>query len=266
MSPEFFANYELYEAEAESGLPVRVTYAGLWTVADRRGIFPWSRNLKPSILPYDAVDILSVLAALECRGFVRKYSVEGAEYGIIPSFGKHQTFHHAEQANKNWPAPPDGDKTGASPRQDGGQPEASPTVTVTAPSTVAVAAPTTKATTGTTRKKRESAHLALGSDAAQSAPRPDTWLTPIGAVWESRYDRGSFPYGQAAAQLKPLLAAGHSAEEIARRLDWYLSNKGSEHVEETREQFRRRNFTPSLKDFRLRFGKFDPSAPVEEAA
>lgn len=86
-----------------------------------------------------------------------------------------------------------------------------------------------------------------------------SWLTPIGAAWEARYDKGSFPYGQAAREFASLTAAGHSPDEIARRLAWYLENRGSETVLPP-DQLARRHFTPSLRDFRLRFGQFDPSA------
>lgn len=86
-----------------------------------------------------------------------------------------------------------------------------------------------------------------------------TWLTPIGQAWESVYAAGSFPYGQAAGQLKPLVDAGHAPDEIARRLAWYLENKGSEAVLSP-DRLAAKHFTPSLRDFRLRFGAFDPSA------
>lgn len=86
------------------------------------------------------------------------------------------------------------------------------------------------------------------------------WLVPIAAAWEARYDRGSFPLPEAARELRELTSAGHSAQEIARRLVWYLDNRGAESALGPDEK-RRRTFTPSIRDFRLRFGQFDPSAP-----
>lgn len=111
---------------------------------------------------------------------------------------------------------------------------------------------TTPLTTPRTRKPRES--RPEGDAAARH-----TWLTPIGRAWEARYGPGSFPYGQAARELKPLIDAGHTSEEIARRLTWYLSNKGCEDVLPP-EQLARISFRPNLRDFRMRFGQFDPSA------
>ena len=50
ISPEFFTHSDLYDAEARHGLPLRLAYAGLWTVCDRRGLFRWRpRELKLAI-------------------------------------------------------------------------------------------------------------------------------------------------------------------------------------------------------------------------
>lgn len=108
MRPEFFKHVELYEAEAATGLPLRVAFSGLWTVADRRGIFPWSRSLKPEILPYDPCDFWAVLEALYGAGFVGRYQAGGKTYGIIPTFTAHQNFHVHEKESAA-PAPDDVD-------------------------------------------------------------------------------------------------------------------------------------------------------------
>lgn len=92
----------------------------------------------------------------------------------------------------------------------------------------------------------------------EDTPKKVTWLTPIGDAWEAAYGLGSFPWKQAARDLAPLYQH-HNADEIARRLAWYLENKGSEAVLSP-DRLAAKHFTPSLKDFRLRFGAFDPSA------
>jgi hypothetical protein len=104
IKPAFFKHAELYQAEAETALPLRIAFAGLWTVADREGRFRWKSDLKPDILPYDPVDIMAVLDALERHGFVRSYVVDGKRYGVIPSFHEHQTFHKTER-HSTLPAP-----------------------------------------------------------------------------------------------------------------------------------------------------------------
>ena len=113
-------------------------------------------------------------------------------------------------------------------------------------------------TTTTAESAQQPPTRAGGKKGKSDAPR-ETWLTPVGAAWEARYDAGSFDYRQAAGTLAPLVKAGHSPEEIARRLAWYLDNRGSESTLGPEER-RRRHFTPNLRDFRQRFGQFDPSA------
>lgn len=155
ISPEFFLHGELYEAEIESGLPVRLAFAALWCQADRRGVFVWKpRELKFACLPNDDVDFVAVLCALEAHGFVQSYTVRGRRYGVIPSFARWQTFHHRETVSKN-PGPQDADADSvpflveigakpvttraipeARPVPTRGQPGASPTVTVTVTGTV----------------------------------------------------------------------------------------------------------------------------------
>lgn len=104
IKPAFFKHAELYEAERASRLPLRLAFAGLWTVADREGRFKWKTDLKPDVLPYDPVDMLAVLDALEQHGFIRRYVVAGKQYGVIPSFSEHQTFHKTERKS-TLPAP-----------------------------------------------------------------------------------------------------------------------------------------------------------------
>ncbi len=108
VSPAFFTHAELFEAEASSGFPLRVAFAGLWTQADRRGSFAWKpRELKLAILPYDAGDFAEVLDALERFGFVRSFAVAGKRYGLIESFAAHQTFHPGEKHDRTIPDAPE---------------------------------------------------------------------------------------------------------------------------------------------------------------
>jgi len=117
---------------------------------------------------------------------------------------------------------------------------------------------------GGTEERRGETEESIGTpspndrEGGPNGPSKTTWLTPIGDAWEAVYGAGSFPYPQAARDLAPL-HKHHGSDEIARRLAWYLENKGSEAVLPP-DQLARKHFTPSLKDFRLRFGAFDPSA------
>lgn len=100
IKPEFFRHEALYEAEKESGLPLRVAFAGLWTACDREGRFKWKpRTLKLDVLPYDECDFSRVLDALNSRGFIVKYQHEEDEYGCIPSWTTHQVINNRESAS-----------------------------------------------------------------------------------------------------------------------------------------------------------------------
>jgi hypothetical protein len=107
IKPDFFRHEGLFEAERESGLPLRVAYAGLFTVADREGRFRWRpRQLKLDVLPFDEVDFARVLDVLCTGGFIERYTSGGEEYGRIPSWLKHQVINNRESAS-TLPAPPD---------------------------------------------------------------------------------------------------------------------------------------------------------------
>lgn len=97
IKPGFFLDEDLFDLEQETGLPVRVAYAGLWCHADREGRFEWQvRRLKAGILPYDNVDFGRVLDACLTRGLLVKYACQGHVYGWIPTFTKHQVINNRE--------------------------------------------------------------------------------------------------------------------------------------------------------------------------
>lgn len=97
IKPEFFSHEDLFTGEQETGLPLRLAYAGLWTVADREGRFKWKpMQLKTAALPYDEVDFSRVLDALATRGFIFKYEISGVFYGVILSWKVHQFINNKE--------------------------------------------------------------------------------------------------------------------------------------------------------------------------
>ena len=98
VKPEFFTHDGIFEAEQETGLPLRIAYIGLWCAADREGRFRWEpRRLKVQVMPYDDVDFSRVLDALVTRGFLVHYASDGREFGAIPSFTKHQVINNRER-------------------------------------------------------------------------------------------------------------------------------------------------------------------------
>ena len=118
VKPEFFTHERLFDAEAETGLPLRLSFVGLWCAADREGRFKWEpRRLGVHILPYDGIDFSRVLDALATRGFVVKYASEGRIYGCIPSFGEHQVINNREKESAI-PNPPSINDSDACPTRD----------------------------------------------------------------------------------------------------------------------------------------------------
>ena len=98
VKPELFRHEGLFELERESGLPVRIAFAGLFCCCDRDGRFEWKpKTLKLDVLPWDECDFSRVLDALLTRGFIRKYASEDREFGYIPSWPKHQIINNREK-------------------------------------------------------------------------------------------------------------------------------------------------------------------------
>ena len=123
IKPEFFRHYNLYIAEKEDKLPLRVAFAGLWTACDREGRFKWNpESLKLDCLPYDNLDFSRVLDALLTRGFIVKYGSNGAVYGCIPSFSRHQVINNRERLS-DIPSPKECEDLTRAPRE----PHACPT-------------------------------------------------------------------------------------------------------------------------------------------
>lgn len=97
VKPELFTHPELYQAEVETGLPLRLAYIGLWTVADREGRFKWKpETIELAVLPYDKIDFPRVLDALVTRGYLVHYASGGKEYGYLPTFKLHQCINGRE--------------------------------------------------------------------------------------------------------------------------------------------------------------------------
>lgn len=106
VKPEFFKHAELFDAEKEFKLPLRLAFEGLWGASDREGRFKWRpRQLKTDILPYDDLDFGDVLNALEKTNFIVRYEADGKTLGYIPSFSEHQCIN-VREAKSILPEPP----------------------------------------------------------------------------------------------------------------------------------------------------------------
>jgi len=91
VKPEFYRHLGLFQLEQRTRLPIRISFEGLWTVADREGRFRWrAHEIKLDVLPYDEVDFAVILEELARARFIVHYVVDGQEYGYIPTWGKHR--------------------------------------------------------------------------------------------------------------------------------------------------------------------------------
>ncbi len=101
IKPEFFKHSGLFDAEQETGLPLRLGFAGLWTCCDREGRFKWRpRELKLDVLPYDDCDFSNVLSALAEHGFIAKYGSGPEIFGYVPSWSSHQFVNGKEAPSR----------------------------------------------------------------------------------------------------------------------------------------------------------------------
>ncbi len=106
IKPELFTDADLFDAEKETGLPLRLAYPGIWTQCDRDGRFKWKpRELKLAVLPYDDLDFSRVLDALKTRGYLVKYEVTGEVFGCVRTWKRHQFINNRE-ALSQIPEPP----------------------------------------------------------------------------------------------------------------------------------------------------------------
>lgn len=96
LKPGFFTNEKIVE------LPpfARLLFQGLWLIADREGrLEDRPRRIKMELFPADNIDVDELLDMLAGADLIIRYEVEAQGYIAIPSFSKHQTPHHREQAS-----------------------------------------------------------------------------------------------------------------------------------------------------------------------
>lgn len=110
IKPEFFRHEGLQDLEAANpGKYPMLVFAGLWGHCDKAGRFEWRpRTLKLDILPFLNFEISESLDLLVASGYVHRYSADGGEYGVIPSFRDHQRINGKEsQEPEKYPGPPE---------------------------------------------------------------------------------------------------------------------------------------------------------------
>ena len=97
IKPGFFTNEDLVELD----FATRLLFAGLWTVADRKGrLQDRPKKIKIDIFPADSVDVDVMLQELHDSKFVVRYEVHGVRYLQITNWSRHQNPHHTEKASE----------------------------------------------------------------------------------------------------------------------------------------------------------------------
>jgi len=199
IKPDFFQHEELHRADTVSALPCRLAFIGLWTQADRRGLFAWKpTQLKLNVLPFDECDFSKVLDTLEEFGFIVSYVVDGKKYGRIPTFANHQSFNKKEYPNKNLPEPP----TDTVPKRR--KPRAS-TVLALDPHSADTTSTGTGISTGTGTGSK-------GDAASRLEPLVAKWCEKVGPV----------TVGRVARVLGPLVSA-RGVDAVAKGMADYLT-------------------------------------------
>lgn len=108
IKPGFFSNDKLAELPPLG----RILFAGLWTIADRKGrLEDRPKKVKAEILPYDGCNVDKLLDELQSRAFILRYECGGVRYIQVLNFEKHQN-PHTKEADSTIPAP---DSPGAKP-------------------------------------------------------------------------------------------------------------------------------------------------------
>lgn len=109
IKPDFMRHEGLQDLEVEHpGSYIMLTYVGLWMMCDKNGIFQYRpRQLKLDILPFIPFDMQSTLTILENNGYLKKYTVDGKDFGIIPTFRSHQRLSgkEASEEGEKYPLP-----------------------------------------------------------------------------------------------------------------------------------------------------------------
>lgn len=94
IKPGFYKNEDL----AECSVWTRLIFPGLWMLADREGrLEDRPRRIKGELLPFDLVDVESLLQELKQHNFIVRYEIDGEKYIQILGFTRHQSPHYSEK-------------------------------------------------------------------------------------------------------------------------------------------------------------------------
>lgn len=109
IKPEFHKDIRLYRLDHETGLPCRLCYIALWSVADREGRIRWRpEEIRVDTMPHDDQKLFDkTVEALRKGKYLRFYVFKGEKYVFIPTLKGHQMFNPKEPGSALPPPPND---------------------------------------------------------------------------------------------------------------------------------------------------------------
>lgn len=91
------------EAFVSASPLARLLWIGIWTECDDQGAFEWKPiTLKMRLLPVDNADVPALLDELADLDMVRRYVVDGRNYGVVRNFAR---FQRPKKPNSVFPIP-----------------------------------------------------------------------------------------------------------------------------------------------------------------
>lgn len=86
---------------ADCSIWARYIFPGIWMLADREGrLEDRPKRIKGELLRYDSQEVEPLLCELAHKGFIVRYSAEGADVIQVVNFLKHQNPHHKEAPSR----------------------------------------------------------------------------------------------------------------------------------------------------------------------
>lgn len=96
LRPEILFDDGLFNAEKELGLPVRMVFLALHTIADRKGLFSWDQSFTKFLMLDEQDSVKTCLDILHERGYLVHYRWQGLGYGAILGFTESQYLNPRE--------------------------------------------------------------------------------------------------------------------------------------------------------------------------
>lgn len=94
IKPGFFTNDQI----AEMTPWARLTFIGLWTLADKAGRMLYRpKKIKMELFPGDSIDVVPLIEELVQHGFIEVYDADGVMVLSVINFTKHQNPHPKEK-------------------------------------------------------------------------------------------------------------------------------------------------------------------------